>query len=91
MAKDMVSEVRVLSSAAGYYIGYQYWNKLAGAWFPWSRQSKYMEIGQARETLPGYIVDTHYGSDKEKRALLDYHRGLEDVVISVISEGCFDE
>jgi hypothetical protein len=39
--KERISEVKVLKSAAGYYIGYLYYDEDMKGWFPYDRLSGY--------------------------------------------------
>jgi len=41
MTNEKLSEVKVLQSAAGYYIGRLYWDEDCKAWLPYDRLSGY--------------------------------------------------
>lgn len=44
-----ISELKVLQSAAGYYLGKVYWDREAKAWFPYDRYSGYFPTREAAE------------------------------------------
>ena len=48
---DPVSDLKVMQSAAGYYIGRSYFDLECGCEFPFSRESGYMSRTEARERL----------------------------------------
>lgn len=48
-AEETLDGPKVLKSAAGYYIGYLYWDVECEAWLPWSRDSIYFPTEQSAQ------------------------------------------
>jgi hypothetical protein len=47
-----ISNLQVMRSAAGFYVGQSYLNRQSGYWEPWSRESEYFEThGDAQAYL----------------------------------------
>ena len=54
--KDTISEIKILKSAAGYYIGYLYFDTDMRVWLPYDRLSNYYKTKEdASKELPLYI------------------------------------
>lgn len=52
---EQISELKVLKSAAGYYIGYLYYDQDMKGWFPYDRLSGYYVTKEdALEDLPSF-------------------------------------
>ena len=75
----LVSEYRVLKSAAGYYVGREYWDTEFNYWGPYERESGYYpDAESAQPTLlhcikqdclsscEELIVDSHFKGDIRK-------------------------
>jgi len=89
--EEEISEPRVMKSAAGHYIGYEYWDTVLGAWLPWSRQTEYINPVEALICLVDFVI-SQAESDMEAKVILDYYRpGLTNFVITAISRGYCDE
>ena len=48
---EKISELQVMQSAAGYYLGHTYYDEEMEGWFPWSRETEYMTKEDAVKTL----------------------------------------
>ncbi len=56
--EDQISEVKVLKSAAGYYIGYLYFDTEMRVWLPYDRLSGYYATKEdAAQDLPSFIEE----------------------------------
>ena len=44
-----ISELHVMKSAAGYYLGYTYFDEECQCWFPYDRESHYMATKEEAE------------------------------------------
>ena len=51
---DEISDLQVMKSAAGYYLGHSYYDKECHAHLPYSRQSEYMSEQEAINLLASY-------------------------------------
>jgi len=55
---EKISEVKILKSAAGYYIGYLYFDTDMKVWLPYDRISGYYATKEdAAEDLPSFIEE----------------------------------
>ena len=89
--QELISEPRVMYTAAGHFIGYEYWDVEEGCWLPWSRQTEYDTACGALNMLGSFAI-TDAETDVETKAIWDYHQpGLADFVITAISRGYCDE
>lgn len=54
MSKDIgkISELKIMRSAAGYYLGHEYWDLELEAWLPYSRDSIYYKTRDELERDP---------------------------------------
>ena len=56
--EDQISEIKVLKSAAGYYIGYLYFDKDMKVWLPYDRLSGYYVTKEdASQDLPSFMEE----------------------------------
>jgi hypothetical protein len=56
--EDQISEVKILKSVAGYYIGYLYFDKDMNAWLPYDRISGYYVTKEdAAQDLPSFTEE----------------------------------
>jgi len=46
-----ISDLQVMQSGAGFYVGHSYWDIKMQGWFPWSRESDYMTEEDAKKYL----------------------------------------
>ena len=53
MSKDIgkISKPKIMSSAAGYYLGHEYWDLELEAWLPYSRDSIYYKTKEDLELV----------------------------------------
>ena len=70
---DLISEYRVLRSAAGYYVGEEYFEAEFNAWLPYDRTSigYYDSASSAMGELHGHILDS-VEDDAEAEAVRAY-------------------
>jgi len=56
---EEISELQVLKSAAGYYVGRTYRSneETGGAWFPYSRDSQYFRSRDAAQEYLSYLEE----------------------------------
>jgi hypothetical protein len=51
-----ISDCKVMKSAAGWYIGLEYWDEDLEAWLPWDRMSAYFGTkAEAKDFLQYYL------------------------------------
>lgn len=51
MSNEQVSDIQVMQSNAGFYLGYSYFDDETQAWLPYSRETEYMTEGEAVNAL----------------------------------------
>jgi len=53
MSKDVgkISKPKIMQSAAGYYLGYEYWDLELEAWLPYGRESIYYKTREELELV----------------------------------------
>jgi len=69
---DLISEYRVLRSAAGWYIGEVYWDEDLEYWLPWDRTTGYFRDEEmAVSALIPFIYDQAF--DKEEEAGIHHY------------------
>lgn len=56
MTTEKISEHKVLASAAGYFVGREYWDVEGGYWGPWSRDSGYFRTREEAEAFVPEVV-----------------------------------
>ena len=55
MVTEKITDLKILESAAGYYIGRQYYDNEMKGWFPYSRDSEYFMTEEEAEVCLQYL------------------------------------
>ena len=68
MVTEKITDLKLLESAAGYYIGRQYYDNEMKGWFPYSRDSEYFMTEEEAEVCLQYLRQpTRYTNNKHKQ------------------------
>ncbi len=62
---NAISDLHVMKSAAGYYLGHSYYDEECYSYLPYSRQSEYMSKQKAINLLASYNASDNDDTDTQ--------------------------